>query len=125
MSSHSKPADTADESSPNRYTPAPTVSTTGLGYRYVRCQRGDDDSTVYIHQLCAIAGGADPHDVFSDAFDTHHRRLEDWLDLDDSVPAPPTKVNGEVVPPIDTPESVEARPRWDHRADNLEAGADD
>ncbi|MUV90232.1 hypothetical protein GJ629_10305 [Halapricum sp. CBA1109] len=64
-----------------RRTRAPAVSTTGNGYRYVRCQRGPHDDTVYIHQLCVIAGGADPHDVFSDAYDVHHLPL----DLDDGL----------------------------------------
>lgn len=78
----------------------PKVITTGLGYQYVRCQANGEDHTVYIHQLCAIAGGADPHDVFSDVYDTHH-----LLSI-------PTQWG---LPQIDTPENCELVPRWEHR----------
>lgn len=101
----------------------PTVSETGLGYQYVRCQRGPHDDTVYIHPLCAIAGGADPHDVFSDAYDVHHLPLDLWLDLD--CECPPLPISEMDLPPIDTPESVELRGRWNHRGQNLRGEADD
>ena len=93
----------------------PTVSRTGLGYKYVRCQRGDHDVTVYIHQLCAIAAGEDPHDVFSDCYDTHHLPISDWLGLDEHVPPEPD---------LNVPSGVEIRPRWEHRQQNLKGGAD-
>lgn len=49
------------------------VARTGLGYLYFRDRSGGDDETVYVHQLLAIAGGADPSMVFSSgAFEVHH-----------------------------------------------------
>lgn len=101
----------------------PPVDRTGIGYNYVRCRAGGDDSTVYIHQLCAIADGADPRDVFSDDYDTHHRPLDHWLDLDARVPPTPIDVGDGVVPAIDTPDAVEVVPRNDHRRANLDADA--
>ncbi|WP_424017993.1 hypothetical protein ACOZ4N_19315 [Halorientalis pallida] len=85
-------------SSDSRRTLAPDVSMTGLGYEYVRCQRAENDDTVYVHQLCAIAGGADPHDVFSHAYEVHHICPVPWLN---------------------TPENVESVPIWEHREKTL------
>jgi len=63
---------------------------TGLGYEYVRDRAGGEDVTVYVHQLVAILGGADPEDVFDEDVDVHHRNHIPWdnrsanLDLEDS-----------------------------------------
>ena len=84
---------------------APVVSQTGLGYNYVRCQKNGEDSTVYIHQLCAIVAGADPHEVFGNTHDVHHKV---------SIP---TEWG---VSQIDVPSNVELVPRWDHRRAHLE-----
>ena len=82
----------------------PSLCQTGLGYNYVRCQRGGRDDTVYIHQLCAIAAGEDPHEVFSDQYDCHHR-----LSI-------PTEWG---VQQIDTPENIELKPSTHHRVGEL------
>lgn len=103
----------------------PMVSQTGQGYRYVRCKRGGSDDTIYIHQLCAVAGGADPHDVFSDAYDVHHKPLDEVFDLDGQAPPLPLDLPDGTLPPIDTPESVELQAKWEHRTRNLERGVSD
>lgn len=109
----------------NRINP-PALYSTAPGYKYFRCRANGDDSTVYVHQLCAIAGGADPHDVFSDSFDVHHRPLCEVFDLQTRTPQGPFEWAEIDVPPVDTPESVELQPRWEHREKNLSrGGADD
>jgi len=102
-----------------RHRDVPSVTLTGHGYAYTRSRYGGEDKTVYLHQLCAIAGGADPYDVFSETTDVHHRPLHEWLDLDEDVPPAPVEVGDQLIPAIDTPESVEVTPRWDHRERNL------
>ena len=97
----------------------PSLTLTGHGYAYTRSRYDGEDKTVYLHQLSAIAGGADPHDVFSSNFDVHHRPLHEWLGLDEEVPPAPIEVGDVLIPAIDTPESVELQPRWDHRERNL------
>lgn len=109
----------------SRRSRAPSVTLTGHGYAYARCRYGDEDNTVYLHQLCAIAGGADPHRVFADRTDVHHRPLSEWLDLDEEVPPAPVEIGDQLVPAIDTPESVEVQLQWDHRTRNLQGAADD
>ncbi|WP_136688354.1 hypothetical protein [Halorhabdus amylolytica] len=63
----------------------PTVSTNGLGYEFVRCRFDGRYDTIYIHQLCAIADGADPHDVFGDACHTYHRCPIPWLNTPENI----------------------------------------
>lgn len=105
---------------------APSISTTGLGYRFVRDESGGSYDMAYIHQLAAIAGGADPHKVFGDAYDTHHLPVSDWLDLDGHTPPTPIRDEELTVPALDVPRAVEIQPRWDHREQNLVRGeADD
>jgi len=120
IKNHTQQADTSTDTSTTVH--APTVSETGQRYRYVRCQRGDCDDTVYVHQLCAIAGGADPDDVFSSHWDTHHRPLSEVFDLDEHVPALPLDLPNGRLPPIDTPEAVTLEPRNEHRGRNLQEG---
>ncbi|WP_181687328.1 hypothetical protein [Halorhabdus salina] len=103
----------------------PAVSTTGLGYHFARDEAGGRYDTIYVHHLCAIVGGADPHEVFADYTDVHHLALSEWLGLDVDVPAAPLEVGDELIPAIDTPESVEVQPRWEHRERNLGGVADD
>lgn len=103
----------------------PSITQTGHGYAYARSWYGGEDVTVYLHQLCAIAGGADPEWVFSELTDVHHRPLDEWLDLDEDVPPAPIEVGDMLIPAIDTPESVEVQLRWDHREENLRGAADD
>ena len=101
------------------------MTLTGHGYAYTRSRFDGEDKTVYLHQLCAIAGGADPYDVFAEMTDVHHRPLHEWLDLDEEVPPAPVEVGDELIPAIDTPESVEVQPRWEHRERNLGGVGDD
>jgi len=134
MNTHSNTADTRKETSNDKndcsgYVEGsvnsvhrPNISQTGLGYSYVRCQRGDDDATVYIHQLCAIAAGEDPHDVFSDAYDVHHKSLSADFDLDVHVSPLPIELPKGLLTALDTPESVELQGRWEHRERNLDRG---
>ncbi|WP_181685458.1 hypothetical protein [Halorhabdus salina] len=104
---------------------APAISTTGLGYHFARDESGGRYDTVYVHQLCAIAGGADPHRVFADQTDVHHLPLSEWLDLDEHVPPSPIEVGDISLPAIDTPDSVEVRNQWEHRSQNLRGVSDD
>lgn len=43
------------------------------GYAYVKVDHSDGEDRVGIHELIAIAAGADPHEVFSDETHCHHR----------------------------------------------------
>ena len=81
----------------------PTVSMSGRGYEYVRCQRGDRDDTVYLHQLDAVADGTDPHCVFSDGTQVQHIVPIPWLNTPENVRV------------IGTPQ-IEGRPDWDDKA---------
>lgn len=50
-------------------------------YAYYRDRSGGEDNTVYEHQLCVLAAGADPERVFSDgAWETHHGDDERFLE---------------------------------------------
>ena len=109
----------------SRHQEIPSVTLTGHGYAYTRSRYDGEDETVYLHQLCAIAGGADPEWVFSELTDIHHRPFDEWLDLDEDVPAAPIEVGDMLIPAIDTPESVEVQLRWDHREENLRGGDDE
>jgi len=123
QSNHTQHADNSTDTSTTAHVP--TVSQTGQRYQYVRCQRGDRDDTVYIHQLCAIASGASPEDVFSDHWDVHHKPLSEVFDLSEHVPPAPLDLPGGTIPPIDTPDSVELEPKNQHRVRNLQRGAGD
>jgi hypothetical protein len=45
---------------------------------YVKAVCGKYDDSVYIHQLSAVAGGADPYFVFSDDVEVHHDNNIKW-----------------------------------------------
>lgn len=51
-----------------------------LGYEYARCRAGEDDATVYVHQLVAIREGIlSPSQAFSGgAWHVHHRNGIPW-----------------------------------------------
>lgn len=51
----------------------PCYSVNSAGYRYFSSEHNGDRARVAIHELVAIAGGADPHRVFSDETECHHR----------------------------------------------------
>lgn len=125
MKDHTQKSDHSNELSNTqnkiRTQNPPSLSKTGIGYHYVRCRAGGSDDTCYLHQLAAIAGGADPHDVFSDAFDVHHLPLDHWLDLDERVPATPYDLADSIIPALDVPHGVDVQPRWEHRSRNLES----
>ena len=92
---------------------SPTVTQTGNGYQYVRCRSKDEDNTCYIHQLTAIADGADPCKVFGDGYQVEHilklpRQFDaPQLDFADNLVVVPHWRHGErerVEPPFQTPE---------------------
>ncbi|RQG91378.1 hypothetical protein EA462_05230 [Natrarchaeobius halalkaliphilus] len=103
------------ESEPSliRYPPVkpPTISETGQGHRYVRCTRGDNDDTVYIHQLCAIAAGADPYDVFGKQYDVRHVVPTEWLG--------PDAKTAKGTPILNTTETVALAPIWARCSDRF------
>jgi len=43
------------------------------GYEVIGHTYRGENSLVYVHQIVAIAGGADPHKVFSGDYDSHHK----------------------------------------------------
>jgi len=59
-------------------TPKPSPSMTGSGYVYYRCRAAGTDDTVYVHQLAAILGGADPREVFDPTREVHHESGIPW-----------------------------------------------
>ncbi len=60
----------------------PSVGFTGHGSADTRSRFDGDDETVCGHQLCAIARGPAPYDVFLETTAVHHRPREGWRDLD-------------------------------------------
>jgi len=61
------------------------VLMTGDGYEYVRDRTGGEDNTLYLHQLDAIAAGADPAEVFDPDSHVHHRQSIPWANWPDNV----------------------------------------
>lgn len=61
-----------------RYTPV-SHGWTPRGYEYVRSKYDYEDSGCFVHQLVAIAEGADPHKVFSNGrYHVHHENSVKW-----------------------------------------------
>lgn len=56
---------------------APTMTIDGDGYERFFVHNGGKRRVVYVHQLTAIANGADPSDIF-DGYDVHHRNEVPW-----------------------------------------------
>lgn len=98
----------------------PKLSITGLGYEYVRCQRGEYDDTVYIHQLCAIAAGADPYDVFDPKYEIEHLCPIPWLNTPENVELVPNWKKHRLPRYIDIPTSqvVDFEPVADFEGDS-------
>lgn len=69
---------------------------TPRGYISARC--GDNNDSVYMHQLAAIASGEDPHDVFAENTEVHHKNGIKW---------------------DNRPDNVELKDRMDHQADHI------
>lgn len=65
---------------------------------YVKAVCGRHNDSIYMHQLSAIADGADPHFVFSDDVEVHHENGIKW----DNRPC-----------------NVEARKRMKHQAEHI------
>lgn len=70
------------------------------GYEYVKVDHGDTEDRVGIHELVAIASGADPYEVFTDETHCHHR-LRVPSDFDDVVQ-------------LDFPANLEVRDAHEH-----------
>ena len=53
---------------------------TPRGYRRLDSRRVDDggSDSAYVHQLTAIADGADPYDIFSGEYHVHHKNEVKW-----------------------------------------------
>lgn len=66
--------------SPNDYNKKTPVSyiTIPRGYERVSSKINGEASTVYVHQLVAIADGADPFDVFGGGTHVHHKNGVKW-----------------------------------------------
>lgn len=60
-------------------------ATTGAGYVEARTRYRGTLDRVYIHQLLAIAEGADPHDVFGGGTHVHHHSGVEWDNRPDNV----------------------------------------
>lgn len=61
------------------------VSTEGDGYTYILEKRGQGGEKAPIHQLSAIADGADPSKVFSEEWHVHHIDGNKWVNGYDNL----------------------------------------
>lgn len=57
----------------------------GAGYEQWQVRDSDGNTTVCVHQLTAIADGADPAEVFGDGTHTHHRNGIPWDNRPDNL----------------------------------------
>lgn len=56
-----------------------SMSHTENGYEYFSSDWGDTQNEVKVHQLLAISEGEDPHEVFADRYEVHHKKNIPWL----------------------------------------------
>lgn len=64
----------------------PSLQMSADGYCYWSCKLGGSTKSVAVHQLLAIANGADPWKVFSDGdYQVHHIIPIPWLNTPDNV----------------------------------------
>jgi len=61
-----------------RFKKYASYTVTAHGYPAWVCSDIDDKSQTFVHQLTAIANGADPEQVYSDEYHTHHRNGVKW-----------------------------------------------
>jgi hypothetical protein len=69
--------DDQDEARPASPSPI-SIHMTGKGYEYIRDRSCGEDRTAYVHQLVAIADGADPFELFTCRKHVHHRNQVPW-----------------------------------------------
>jgi hypothetical protein len=67
------------------------VSTEGGSYTYVLEERGQGGEKAPVHQLCAIADGADPNKVFSEEWHVHHIDGNKWVNGYDNLEVLPSE----------------------------------
>jgi predicted DNA-binding protein YlxM (UPF0122 family) len=60
------------------YRPHAHFRTGSGGYERVEAEHGDGHSSALVHQLVAIANGADPHGLFGGGLAVHHRNGVPW-----------------------------------------------
>lgn len=51
------------------------------GHEHWQARDSDGNNTVGVHQLVAVADGADPHEVWADGTNVHHRTGIPWLNM--------------------------------------------
>jgi len=61
-----------------RTLPYARFGTRSDGYEYWEHRHSGENVRVYVHQLLAIAEGADPSDLFGGGYDVHHRNSVPW-----------------------------------------------
>jgi len=65
-------------STSGRFKKYASYTVTPNGYPVWNCSNIDDKSRAFVHQLAAIADGADPYKVYSDEYHTHHKNGIKW-----------------------------------------------
>jgi hypothetical protein len=85
---------------PSTYRP-PSISSTSLGYEFVRCRARDRDDYLYLHYLTACLDH-DPHEVFAD-FTVVARHISiPWLNLPSNLSVvPQSEVPIDPLPPAE------------------------
>lgn len=63
---------------PSRTTDTPVYYRVPGGYPRVDHSHKAESEQIYVHQLLAIASGANPYDVFADEYHTHHKNGVRW-----------------------------------------------
>lgn len=68
-----------------RFQKYASYRTTVNGYPAWDCSDIDDKEQTFVHQLTAIADGADPYKVYSDEYHTHHEDGVKWNNSPDNL----------------------------------------